>query len=337
MRVVVIGASGNVGTSVVRALRDDKSVAQVIGLARRSPARDTLGIEWRQVDIARDDLGSHFRGADAVIHLAWLLQPARNPALLHDVNVVGSSRVFDAVAEAGVGALLYASSGAAYSPILTQEPVDETWPTDGIPTSTFSRQKAYVERLLDRFELNHPLVRIVRLRPGFTVKAEAASKVHREFLSNPVWSLASRLRRVSILPSMPGVVFQAVHTDDVAEAYRLALLGSVAGAFNVAAEPAIDADDLADWFKLRSVPVGARAIRRAVAATWGLGMHSVEPGWIDLARLTPLLDSTRAHKELGWAPRRSSLEALRDLADGLEARSGFETPPLRPRAGTPRR
>jgi nucleoside-diphosphate-sugar epimerase len=234
--------------------------------------------------------------------------------------------VFDAAAEAGVGALLYASSGAAYSPILTKEPVDVAWPTDGIPTSNFSRQKAYVERLLDRFELDHPLVRTVRLRPALTLKAEAASKVHREFLTNPVWSLASRLRRVSILPYIPGVAFQCVHTDDVAEAYRLALLGSVAGAFNVAAEPAIDADVLAASFKLRPVPIGARGIRKALALTWYLGMHSVEPGWIDLARLTPLLDSTRTHKELGWAPRRSSVEALRDLADGLEAGSGFETP-----------
>jgi nucleoside-diphosphate-sugar epimerase len=265
------------------------------------------------------------------------LQPAQNQAFLHDVNVVGSSKVFDAAAEAGVGASLYASSRAAYSSILTREPVDETRPTDGIRTSRFSRQKAHMERLLDRFELDHPRVRTVRLRSALTLKAETASKVRREFRTNPVWSVASRLRRVSLLPSMPGVVVRAVHTDDVAEAYRLALLGSIAAAFNVSAEPGIDADVLAASFKLRSVPVGARTIRKALAVTWGLGMHSVEPGWIDLARLTPLLDSTRAHKELGWVPRRSSVEALRDLADGLEAGSGFETPSLRHRAGTSRR
>jgi nucleoside-diphosphate-sugar epimerase len=311
----------------MQVLRDDRSIAHVIGMARRLPPPGTLDIEWRQVNVATDDLRGHFQGIDAVIHLAWLVQPSRNPAFLHDVNVLGSARVFDAVAEAGVGALLYASAGSAYSPISTREAVDEAWPTNGVPTSMFSRQKAYVERLLDRFELAHPLVRVVRLRPGITVKREAASEIQRLLLGKHMVALATKFGRRSLLPYVPGMAIQAVHTEDVAEAYRSAVLGSVAGAFNVAAEP-VDAGDLAQRFELHSFPVGARFTRAMAMLAWHLGVSPAEPGWLDLLRQTPVLDSSLARKELGWSPRVSASAALAELAAGLASRSSYPTPPL---------
>ena len=40
MRVVVTGATGNVGTSVVSALAADPNVTEIVGLARRAPDWD---------------------------------------------------------------------------------------------------------------------------------------------------------------------------------------------------------------------------------------------------------------------------------------------------------
>jgi nucleoside-diphosphate-sugar epimerase len=85
-------------------------------------------------DIAEDDLVSRFAGADAVVHLAWEIQPSHDEAAMARTNLLGSHRVFEAAA-AGVGAIVYASSVGAYSPGPKDRAVDDSWPTDGIATS----------------------------------------------------------------------------------------------------------------------------------------------------------------------------------------------------------
>jgi len=103
MRVVVVGATGNVGTSVLRSLEMEERVESVLGLARRLPGLRMGKVEWARADIASDDLAPHFRGADAVVLLAWLIQPSRDLNKLWMVNVEGSMRAARAVAEAGGG------------------------------------------------------------------------------------------------------------------------------------------------------------------------------------------------------------------------------------------
>src|SRR5690242_3725478 len=134
MRIVVVGATGNHGTSVLEALARDETVTSVVGLARRLPRAPFAKTEWVRADVVTDDLVSHFRGADAVIHLAWAIQPSHDRETLRRINVDGSQRVFDAAAEAGVLALVHASSVGAYSPGPKDRAVDENWPTDGVAT-----------------------------------------------------------------------------------------------------------------------------------------------------------------------------------------------------------
>ena len=138
-------------------------------------------VEWVGADVATDDLVPIFAGADAVIHLAWAIQPSRDEAVTERINVGGSRRVFEAVAAAGVPALVHASSVGAYSPGPKDRRVDESWPVDGIPTSFYSRHKAAVETMLDASSGASPSVRVVRLRPGLIFKAEAGSEIRRLF------------------------------------------------------------------------------------------------------------------------------------------------------------
>jgi UDP-glucose 4-epimerase len=332
MRVVVTGATGNVGTSVVEALAADASVDSVLGIARREPEWRPEGVEWAAADVRTADLEPLFAGAGAVIHLAWLIQPSRDEAELESVNVRGSERVFAAAASAGAGALVYASSVGAYSPG-PDEPVEESWPTDGIPTSFYSRHKSATERLLDRLEAENPDLRVVRLRPALIFKGRAGSEIARYF-AGPL--LPRRLVRPGLLPLTPGIPrlrFQAVHTDDVAEAYRLAATGDSRGAFNVAAPPILDSAAIARVLEARTVRLPAALVRAGAALTWRARLQPTPPGWVDMALGTPLMDTSRIESELGWRPRVSGEEALSELLAGIREGAGMPTVPLRPGRG----
>lgn len=334
-RVVVTGATGNVGTSVVQALSADERVGSILGLARRRPEWRLPKVAWAEADVASSDLVGLFRGADVVIHLAWAIQPSHRPEVLRSVNVDGSARVFGAVAEAGVPSLVHASSIGAYSPGPKDGAVDEGWPTEGLLSSFYARHKAAVEHRLDLFERQHPDVRVVRLRKGLIFKREAGSGVRRLFAGPLVPAALLRPRRTPLVPAPPDLVFQAVHTADVAEAYRLAALGDARGAFNVAAEPVLDGRRLAEALGARPVAVPRRVLRAAAHLSWRLHLQPTPPGWVDLAFSVPVMDTTRARAELGWSPTVRADEALGEVLEGIADGAGLPTPPLRPGRSLP--
>jgi nucleoside-diphosphate-sugar epimerase len=337
MRVVVAGASGNVGTSLLRALGGEAAVTSVLGLARRRPELELAKTTWATADVAADDLTGHFRGADVVVHLAWLIQPSHDPFAMWRTNVVGTERVLAAASQAGVRAVVCASSVGAYSPGPKDRRVDEAWPTHGITTSSYSRDKAYQERLLDLFERDHPQSRVVRLRPALTFKKEAASQIRRLFLGPLVPGSLARADVIPLVPKVKRLRTQAVHADDVAQAYRLAVVGDARGPFNLAVDPVLDVDALAALLDARPVRVPAGLLKAGAAATWRLHLQPVSPGWLDLALQSPLMDAGRATAELGWRPRRNATETLQELLAGLREGAGAPTPPLDPRAGGPLR
>jgi UDP-glucose 4-epimerase len=338
VKIVVVGATGNVGTSVLHSLAREPAVDSVLGVARRLPSLSFPKTDWAAADIVSDDLVPLFTGADAVIHLAWLIQPSRRLAVTRAVNVDGSARVFRAAGKAGVGALVYASSVGAYSPGPKDRFVDESWPTGGIESSFYSRHKSEVERLLDRFEAEFPSVRSVRLRPGLIFKREAASEIRRYFAGPFVPSPLVRPGLIPVVPSVERLRFQAVHSLDVGEAYRLAAVRPDArGAYNVAADPVLDPERLGSLLGARPVGVPTGALRRAADLTWRLRLQPSPVGWVDMALGVPLMSTERARDSLGWTPRRSSGDALLELLAGMRDRSGADTPPLRPGAGGPLR
>jgi nucleoside-diphosphate-sugar epimerase len=337
MKLVITGATGNVGTSLLAALRTDTTFDDIVGIARRPAGIDEPRVRFVTADIARDDLDEHLRGADAVVHLAWLIQPSRDDEMLHAVNVEGSRRVFDAAARAGVGTLVHASSVGTYATGPKDRAVDESWPATGIPSLFYSRHKAECERMLDVLERERPQMRIVRLRPGLIFKREAATEIRRLFAGPLVPSPLVRAELIPVVPDVPRLRFQAVHSLDVGEAYRLALAADVRGAFNIAAEPVIDPAVLAELLGARRVPVRGRMLRAAADATWKLRLQPSPAGWIDLALGVPIMDTTRARAELGWRERRSGTEALAELLGGIRDGADYPTPPLAGGSGGPLR
>jgi nucleoside-diphosphate-sugar epimerase len=328
MRVAITGASGNVGTSLLEALAGEQQVEEVVGVARRLPSREFPRTTFVAADIATADLVEVFRGSDVVVHLAWLIQPGRHESVTKRVNVFGSERVFAAAVQAGVRTIVYASSVGAYSPGPKDQLVDESWPTGGIRSSFYSRHKVAVERLLDRLEREQPELRVVRMRPALIFKGQAATEIRRLFAGPLLPRALLRPELIPVAPDIPGLRFQAVHSLDVGEAYRAALRSDARGAFNLAADPPLGSQELAEVLRSQPLRVPARVLRTAAAATYAMRLQPTEPGWVDMALAVPLMDSARARSELGWTPRHRATDTLRELIDGMRQGADYPTPPL---------
>src|SRR3954453_21999080 len=339
MRVVVTGATGNVGTALLRALRDEDAVTEIVGIARREPSvAPPPKTTWVRADVSRGDLEPLFEGAHCVLHLAWLIQPSRDETVTYATNVKGSARVFEAAARAGVPAIVYPSSIGTYAPGPKDRGIDESWPATGIETSFYSRHKAAVERELDSFTAAHPDIRVAWLRPGLIFQRAAATGIRRLFVGPLLPSPLVRRELVPVVPRHPRLRAQALHSDDVADAYRRAIVNPDArGAFNVAAEPPLDGDVVARLLGAKAVDVPARLLRAGAALSWRARLQPSEPGWVDMGLGVPLMDCTRAREELGWTPARSAEDAFLELLAGLREGAGHPTPPLDPATSGPLR
>jgi len=338
MKIAVTGASGNLGSALLRCVTT--AGHHVLGVSRRAPAALPRDVTWREVDVGADSapevLASAFQGCDAVVHLAWMIQPQHDEAMLERTNVHGTRNVLGAAEAAGVRQVVVVSSIGAYAPgpdpDPKRRPVDESWPATGIPSSIYSRQKARQERLVDDAAARAAVPVVARLRPALIFQAGAASEIGRLFLGPLVPTrLVGRLR-VPVLPLPRQFRFQVVHADDVAEAARTVLEAQAPGAFNVAADPVITPDDLARALGARrAVPLPLAVARGLAAVTWRARLQPSEAGWVDLAARSPVM-STAALRGLGWAPRHGAHEALAELVTGLRVGSGDSPyPPLHPR------
>jgi nucleoside-diphosphate-sugar epimerase len=185
-----------------------------------------------------------------------------------------------------------------------------------------------VERSLDLLEAEHPALRVVRLRPGLIFKSQAATEIRRLFAGPFLPRVLLARRLVPFVPDLPELRFQAVHSDDVGDAYRRAVIGDVRGAFNIAADPVLDPGELARVLRARRLHVSAKVLRGLADATFRLHLQPSEPGWLDMALQVPLMDTERARRELSWRPQHTSVQALTELIDGIGAGSGYDTPPL---------
>ncbi|BBE24085.1 nucleoside-diphosphate sugar epimerase [Arthrobacter sp. MN05-02] len=357
MRIAVIGATGNVGTAVLsrlqRAARDREAIERsgydtsgdtdgiaITAIARTIP--DTAqapydGIDWHAIDIGTDEgreaLVLALAGVDAVVHLAWAIQPNHDEPAMRRTNVTGTANALHAAGTAGVRQFVCASSVAAYSRAGKDTRRDEAWPTDGVRSSQYSRQKAEQERLLDAFEQAYPEIAVARLRPGLIFQSGAGSEVGRYFLGPLVPKILLGVP-LPVLPVPAAFIFQAVHAEDVADAYWRVVARRASGAFNIAAEPELTPARLADLLDARRViGLPVRVLRWIVGASWWLRVQRTDPGWIDLAAQSPVMDTTRARSELGWEPRHSSREAVAEVLAGMRRGDGHAgSPKMYPRS-----
>src|SRR4051794_4218997 len=240
VQIAVTGASGNVGSAVLRRLVD-AGEHDVVGVARRLPTdgHPFQDVQWVAADLTDPAGGAAlhqaFLGADAVVHLAWGFQPSHDLRYLEELGVGGTRRVLEAVDSAGVPHLVHMSSVGAYSPKRDDTPVDESWPTGGVPSSPYSRHKSAAERLLDAHERSHPGTVVTRLRPGIIGQRSAGSGLLRYAL--PAVLPAAVVGLVPVLPLDRRLTIPLAHAGPFAGANARGLESPAPGALNLSAGP----------------------------------------------------------------------------------------------------
>ncbi len=316
--VAVTGPTGTFGTALMPLLQDDERVARTVGIAR-SPfdpaARGWTSMEYRQGDV-RDPaaLEEAFAGADVVVHLAFLIVGG-SPQVTHAVNVEGTLNAVRAAAAAGARRFVYASSVAAYG-FHPDNPVGmtEDWPTRPAERLFYAQQKAELEERLEEEAERHPDLDLYLLRPPIVLgPAAVGGKLDvPPVVAALLGALRSVVDRVPVPALVPDLPLQLIHQDDVAEALRLCVVGAgPAGAYNIAADDVVSVVDLAREAGLLAVAVPGGP---AAAAARGLSKLRFLPpaaGWVEAMSHSAIMDTTRAHDQLGWRPQHSALDSWR--------------------------
>ncbi|MER7796430.1 NAD-dependent epimerase/dehydratase family protein [Microbacterium sp. NPDC096154] len=349
MKVAIIGASGNAGTALLHALRGQDEVSEIIGVARRTPdvsAAPYDAARWERVDIAApaigdegeqqvvDRLASVLQGVDTVVHLAWLIQPNHDRELMRRANVDGTRRVVEACLRAGVGHLVCASSVGAYTGVEDEAPRDESWGTEGIPSSHYAVDKAAQEDVLDEAEARG--LAVARVRPALLFDADAGAEIMRLFVGPLLPPALLRPGALPVVPLPAGLRAQAVHGEDLADGYRRIILQRATGPFNFAAEPVLHEAEIAAVISGgRHISIPPGVLRPMLHAAWRAHAVAADPGWLDMAMTVPIMDTSRARRELGWEPRHDATQALRELLQAMADGVGTASAPMRPRATWP--
>jgi nucleoside-diphosphate-sugar epimerase len=322
LTVAVTGPTGTFGAGLVPQLQADARIARIIGIARRpfDPAeRGWSKMEYRQGDV-RDVAGLReaFDGVDVVVHLAFLITGNASRETTRAINVGGTLNVFRAAAAAGAQRFVYASSVAAYGfHADIPEKVDEDWPTRPAARLFYAQEKAELESLLAAEASEHPGLALYLLRPPIVLGPNAVGA--KDVLPGPLAPLGRRLfgrpRRLPfpvpvLVPEHP---MQFIHEDDVGRALLLCVLGAgPPGAYNIAGDGVVTAVEVAREFGALPIPLPAAPAQAAARAVARLPFLPPAAEWVEAASRPVIMDTSRARDRLGWRPRYSGLEALRD-------------------------
>ena len=331
LTVAVTGPTGTFGFGLLPLLQADDRVARIVGIARRP--FDPAGFGWTKLEYRSGDvrdpaaLLDAFAGADVVVHLAFLITGAASAEVIRAVNVDGTLNAFRAAAEAGARRFVYASSVAAYG-FHPDNPVGmtEDWPVRPAARLFYAQEKAELERLLHAEANRAAGPALYLLRPPLVLGPHAVGA--KDLLPGPLAPLGRRLAgRIGRFPvPLPALVpvmpLQVVHEEDLGRALLLCVVAAgPPGAYNIAGDRILTTVDVAREFGLIPLPLPGGPARFAARAVAALPFLPPAAQWVEAASHPAIMDTTRAKRELGWGPRYTALEALRDTLRPGAARS----------------
>lgn len=304
-RILITGSSGYGGTALVRRLDAASDVEEIIGWDRLPPREMPAKLRFERADVAESALRYRMRALapDALVHLAFVVDPLHDRTAMFRTNVVGTQNVLAAAAAAHVPRLVVASSATAYGAFPDNPvPLRETDPCRPHPTFQYAREKAWLERDFERFRRSHPETSLAILRPCVVFGPRVDN-----YIADLLTGLPLAVGLADYDPPL-----QFVHEEDVAGVTTAILREGASGPFNVAPPDTI----------LASEAVSRRAVPRVMLPQWLLGpmvqltwtlrlpVLRTPPSFLDFLRYPWVVDTTRVQQELRYRYRYSSRETL---------------------------
>ena len=320
LTVAVTGVTGTLGLGLMPLLEADDRVAHVIGVARRP--FDPAAHGWTKTKYLRGDvrdaamLREAFRHADVVVHLAFQVTGAVPGETIESINIGGTLNAFDAAAAVGARRFVFASSVAAYG-FHRDNPIGmtEDWPARPAARLFYAQEKARLEHLLQARATTADGPALYLLRPSIVLGPHAVgakSLPHGRVgtLARVPARWASRMPFPVPVPELP---VQLVHEADVGQALlQCVVAAGPPGTYNIAADGIVTADTVAREFGMHSFPVSPRLTQAAARALAALPFLPPVAQWVEAAGHPAIMDITRAKEELGWVPKFTALETLRE-------------------------
>jgi nucleoside-diphosphate-sugar epimerase len=325
LTVAVTGPTGTFGFGLIPRLQADERIGRIVGIARRpfDPARHGWSkMEYRQGDVRDPDaLKLAFEDAEVVVHLAFMITGTASRETIREINVQGTLNAFAAAVDAGAKRFVYASSVAAYG-FHPDNPVGmtEDWPTRPATRLFYAKEKAELERLLREQADAHPELALYLLRPPIVLGPHAVGG--KDVLPEPLASLIQRALEVAnrlpvpIPVPTPDLPMQFIHQEDVGRALlKCAVADGPPGAYNIAGDGIVTAADVVRELGFTPITVPAGILETAARTAAQIPLPSFAPPaaeWVEAASHPAIMDTAKARRELGWEPRYSGLDALRE-------------------------
>jgi UDP-glucose 4-epimerase len=304
MRYLITGGAGYIGSRLVDLLSRREDTERIVVCDVAPPPVYRPKTEFARVDVRdRDAVRAALErsGADALVHLAFILNPSHDEHLMYDVDVNGTHNVLEAAAAAGTGQALVTSSATAYGAFPDNPvPLTEDDPVRGVSSFAYARDKTESDRLCQLWAARHPDRVMTIVRPCIVFGPSVDNYLVR------LWTKAPFAPDPGTLDNQ----IQFVHEDDVVEAITALLLGRHEGAFNVAGDGLMTMRECAELIgsPIRRMPM--RAYRGLARAMWAARVSEAPPGQIDFAEHPWIVSTEKLKRTTGWSPRHTSRETF---------------------------
>jgi dihydroflavonol-4-reductase len=307
VKAFVTGGTGFIGKHLVRKLRQRGD--DVVALVRTPTKATDLDAQLVEGDLSNEEaIRQGVAGCDAVFHVGATYKvgiPKSEHDAMYDANVRGTERVIDSAVDAGVGRIVYVSTGNVYGNTRGQA-VDETYVRPQPPDflSYYDETKYLAHQVaLDRIAKGAP---VVIVQPGGVVGPDDPSE-----LGNMIDQVRTGKLKMKMFPEAG---FNFVYVEDIADGILLAYdKGRVGESYNLAG-PQQTIGDLVDktaellGTKAPGMTMPPVMMKMAIPIGPVIGkVMGFPPNLAELIKtsdgVTFWMSDKKAREELGYSPR----------------------------------